>query len=163
MESELSERVPVAPATEPTAVEPALSATDAPSDARPDHPRQVQVRRVRRILRRVDPWSVLKVAFIFSICMYGVIIVSSLLVWRAAVGAGVVDDIESFVVDLGFNDFEFVPEQMFRALLYGGAVAIFVATFLAVLGTVLFNLISDLVGGIRLSMVEQQLLDGEKR
>jgi hypothetical protein len=122
----------------------------------------VQARRVRRILRRIDPWSVLKLSFIFFACMYAVIVVSSLLVWRAAVSAGVVDDVEGFVVDLGFNDFQFAPEQMLRALLYGGAGMIIVATFLAVLITVLFNLISDLVGGIRVSMIEQQLLGGEQ-
>lgn len=170
MESDLSERVSSTGADggDPTAVAPAPVSTAAGNGegsaptAADDAPPQIQARRVRRILRRIDPWSVLKLSFIFFICMYGVIIVSSLLVWRAAVSSEIIDDVEGFVVDLGFNDFQFAPEQMFRALLFGGAAMIVALTFLAVLMTVLFNLISDLVGGIRVSMIEQQLLDREK-
>lgn len=170
MDSDLTERAPTTtsaasagPPDESATPTPQTSSSNggpsAPEGARPE----VQVRRVRRVLRRIDPWSVLKLSFIFFICMYAVILVSSVLVWRAAVSSGIVDDLESFVIDLGFNDFEFAPEQMFQALLYGGALMILVATFLAVLMTVLFNLISDLVGGIRLSMIEQQLLEGDKK
>ena len=175
MESELSERVSPTTVdhdpeddTDATGVSEApdvpvtRSSTNGGGPAPVDAPPQVQVRRVRRVLRRIDPWSVLKLSFIFFVCMYAVIIVSSLLVWRAAVSSEIVDDVESFVIDLGFNDFQFVPDQMFRALLFGGAAMILVATFMAVLMTVLFNLISDLVGGIRVSMIEQQLLDTEK-
>lgn len=164
----MSERTPVTGDDEvdPTGVAPAPVAEVAGNGEGPaptDQQSQVQARRVRRILRRIDPWSVLKLSFIFFTCMYAVLVLSSLLVWRAAVTSGIIDDVESFVVDLGFNDFQFAPEQMFRALLYGGAGMIVVATFMAVLMTVFFNLISDLVGGIRVSMIEQQLADGQKR
>jgi hypothetical protein len=160
VESDLTDRVPTPESTRARLVEATNEITgDAPAPDRTAP--QVQARRVRRVLRRIDPWSVLKVSFIFFICLYGVIIVSSLLVWRTAVSAGIIDNVEEFVVDLGFNDFQFAPEQMFRAVLFGGAGMILVATFMAVLATVLFNLISDLVGGVRLSMIEQQLLEDE--
>ena len=58
---------------------------------------------------------------------------------------------------------EFVPDQMFQALVVGGAAGILVATFMTVLGAVLFNLISDLVGGVKLSMVEQQVVERSSR
>ena len=158
----MSERSPVDPPDDPevTALHP-VAASDGATVPPDVHP-QSQVRRVRRVLRRIDPLSVLKLAMIFFACMYGVILVSSLLLWRAAISSGIVDDLESFVVDLGFKDFSFAPEQMFRALLFGGAGMIVVATFLAVLGAVLFNLISDLVGGLKISMIEEQIVEPEQ-
>jgi hypothetical protein len=160
VESELSER---APASDPGPADPTTEASPpAPATGdRVEAGSPSQVRRVRRILRRIDPLSVLKLSFIFFVCMYGVIVVSSLLVWRVAVTSGVIDDLEEFIVDLGFKDFDFAPDQMFQALMFGGAGMIIVATFLAVLGAVLFNLISDLVGGIKISMIEEHLLDDE--
>ena len=67
-----------------------------------------------------------------------------------------IDNIESFIEDLGaFETFEFEPDQLFQATALGGAVLAVLATGLIALGAVLFNLISDLVGGIRLTVIEE--------
>ena len=71
-------------------------------------------------------------------------------------GAGVIDKVESFIEDLGaFETFEFEPDQLLQATALGGAVLAVLATGLVALGAVLFNLISDLVGGIRLTVIEE--------
>jgi Transmembrane domain of unknown function (DUF3566) len=165
----------VAPVTEPE--EDVLFGADpgtaggngsGPAHARPSRRelrREVRAsaRRVRRVVRRIDPWSVFKVAGLFFLCVWGIVVLAALLIWRAAVTSGSVDDIESFVIDLGFKDFEFHPQQMFESLLFGGAIVVLAATFFAVLLTVLFNLICDLTGGLRVTMVEQDLQDGRRR
>jgi hypothetical protein len=117
---------------------------------------RLRARKVKRVIRRVDAWSVLKVAFLFYLCIYVVSLVASLLLWSAATNADVIDKIESFVEDLGaYETWQFEPDQLFRGVLYGGAVLAVLATGLTALGAVLFNLISDLVGGIRITMIEE--------
>lgn len=117
---------------------------------------RLRARKVKRIVRRVDAWSVLKVSFIFFLCVYVVSMVAILLLWRLATGAGVIDNIESFIEDLGaFETFEFDPDKLFQGAALGGAVLAVLATGLTALGAVLFNLISDLVGGIRMTVIEE--------
>ena len=124
---------------------------------------KASARRVRRVVRHIDTWSVFKVATIFVACIWGVVVLASLLVWRAAVTSGSVENTEDFIVDLGFEDFNFNPEQMFEALLSAGAVVAIAAIFFIWLLTVLFNLICDITGGLRITMIEQDLADARKR
>lgn len=120
---------------------------------------KASARRVRRVVRRIDPWSVFKVASLFIACIWGVIVLASLLIWRAAVTSGSVENTEDFIIDLGFEDFNFDPQQMFESLLSAGAVLAIAGVFFTVLLTVLFNLICDITGGVRVTMIEQDLLD----
>ena len=76
---------------------------------------RLRARKVKRIVRRFDAWSVLKVSFIFYLCVYAVSMVSAVILWNVAAGAGVIDNIESFIEDLGaFETFEFVPDKLLK-------------------------------------------------
>jgi hypothetical protein len=133
--------------------------------SRLQHRREMKAsaRRVRRVVRHVDPWSVFKVASIFIICVWGVVVLASLLIWRAAESSGSVENTEDFIKDIGFKDFDFDPQKMFEALLSAGAVMAVSAIFFIVLLTFLFNLICDMTGGVRVTMIEQELADARKR
>jgi Transmembrane domain of unknown function (DUF3566) len=137
----------------------AANAAAAPQDFSRRQRKQAakrRARKVKRIVRRLDAWSVMKVAFIFNLCVYVVTMVAVVLLWNVATGAGVIDKVESFIEDLGaFDTFEFEPDQLLQATALGGAVLAVLATGLIALGAVLFNLISDLVGGIRLTVIEE--------
>jgi len=124
---------------------------------------KASARKVRRVVRHIDPWSVFKVASLFIMCIWGVVVLASLLIWRAAESAGSVENTEDFIKDIGFKDFDFDPQKMFDALLSAGAVAAVTAIFFIVLLTFLFNLICDMTGGIRVTMIEQDLADARKR
>lgn len=135
---------------------PALVFERAPSGGRRRKQATLKARRVRRIIRRFDPWSVLKVSFIFFLCVYVVSMVALVLLWNLAAGGGVIENIESFIEDLGaFQTFEFEPGKLLQGAALGGAVLAVLATGLTALGSVLFNLISDLVGGVRLTVIEE--------
>ena len=138
-------------------------ATKKPSRREHRAEMKASARRVRRVVRHIDTWSVFKVASIFVACIWGVVVLASLLVWRAAVTSGSVENTEDFIIDLGFDDFNFNPEQMFEALLSAGAVFAVAAIFFIWLLTVLFNLICDITGGLRITMIEQDLADARKR
>ena len=158
---------PYAPPEEIDADEPAdlvvPPATTKPSRREHRAAMKASARRVRRVVRHIDTWSVFKVAALFVACLWGVVVLASLLIWRAAVTSGSVKDTEDFIVDLGFEDFNFNPQQMFEALLSAGAVIAIAAIFFIWLLTVLFNLICDITGGLRITMIEQDLADARKR
>lgn len=120
---------------------------------------KASARKVRRVLRRVDPWSVFKVASLFIAALWAMMVLASLLVWRAAVSSGSVDNTEDFIRELGFDEFNFDPQQMFESLLSAGAVVAIAAVFFTVLLAVLFNLVCDITGGVRIVMIEQDLVD----
>ncbi len=120
---------------------------------------RVPARRVRRVIRRVDPLSVLKLAFFFNVCVFAMFLVAAVLLWSAAIGAGSTDNIESFLVDIGFEDFRLVGTDLFRGFFVFGGGMVIAFTILAVLLALLFNLISDVVGGIRLTVIEPLVAD----
>lgn len=130
-----------------------------PSRRRQREEIKASARKVRRVLRRVDPWSVFKVASLFIAALWAMMVLASLLVWRAAVSSGSVDNTEDFIRELGFDEFNFDPQQMFESLLSAGAVVAIAAVFFTVLLAVLFNLVCDITGGVRIVMIEQDLVD----
>ena len=115
-----------------------------------------QGRRSRLIIRRVDPWTVLKFSALLYLSTYFVLLVAGIVLWAVATGTGVRGNIESFVGELIASErFEFKAGQILRSSILGGAVLVVVGTFFNVLWAVLFNLISDVVGGIGISVEER--------
>ena len=59
--------------------------------------RQLQARKVGRLVRRVDPFTMLRVAGLFYLCAFLMAILASVALWSLAVNAGVVTSVEDFV------------------------------------------------------------------
>lgn len=117
--------------------------------------RKLRARRVDRIVRRADPWSVMKLSFLFLLSLYVIFMLAGVILWSAAVRTGAIDNVESFITELfGLETFEFNGEQLFRGSAVGGLIMVLVGTGFSVLLAVLFNLISDLIGGVRVSVIE---------
>jgi hypothetical protein len=116
---------------------------------------RLEARLVRRVIRRIEPWSVLKVGLLFNLSLWLVVTVAGVILWQAAARAGLIDNVESFVAELLAEE-EFVIDgpQVFRASALAGVILVFAGTALLVLLAVLFNLISDITGGIRMSVIE---------
>jgi hypothetical protein len=117
-------------------------------------PEKVRARTSRVVVRRVDPWSVLKLSLIFYLCVCLVLLVAGCLLWAGASAAGVVENIEGFVSDIGFDDFKFVPADILRASTIGGLVLVVAGTLANTLLAVLFNLMGDVVGGLKVTLAE---------
>ena len=116
-----------------------------------------RVRRVRRLVRHVEPWSVLKVGLIFYLCIWGLLVIAIRTLWNAAENGGTIEKVESFIEDLfALESFEFDASQLFRIFTIGGLVLVVGGTAVTVVLVVLFNLISDLTGGVRFTMVEEE-------
>ena len=77
--------------------------------------------------------------------------------WNLAVNSGLVANIENFVVELfALESFTINADQIFRIAAVGGLVLVLAGSGLTVLGAVLFNLISDVTGGVRLTVIERR-------
>jgi hypothetical protein len=180
-------------------------------------------RRVRRTLRHVDPWSVLKLALLFNTAIFMIVCVASALLWGGARASGTLDNLESFITSFGFgncegdpnaavtpssttssslvssdasvsqfgngastttepdsssetlperatgsNDddcppgehlvggFQFEDIRVFEVFAFGGVVLVLASTGATVVMALLFNLMSDLTGGVQVWVVEEE-------
>ena len=119
--------------------------------------RRQRARRVHRLVRHVEPWSVLKLALVFYFSLWLIMLVSGAILWRVAVSSGVIDNIEVFIESLLVLDsFKFNGDELFRAYAVGGLLMVLVSTGFTVLATVLFNFISDLIGGVRVTVIQEE-------
>ena len=118
---------------------------------------RLRARRVRRLVRHVEPWSVLKMSLIFYFCLWVILLTAGVILWRFAVTSGTVERLENFIEELfALETFAFNPDQIFRVSALGGLVMVVAGSGFTVLAAVLFNLISDLIGGVRMTVVEEE-------
>lgn len=117
-----------------------------------------RVRRVTRVIRDVDPWSVFKVLLVFHFAVYLVALISGVLLWNVAHATGTIDNVERFMESFGWETFTFNGGQLFHNLWVIGLLLVFLLTGLAVVGATVFNLIADLVGGVRVTVLEEEVV-----
>lgn len=114
------------------------------------------VRRVRRIIRKIDPWTVLKVSLVFNALIGLAFVLGSVVFWSVFVNAGIPEKISELAeaLTLSFN-----PDgpTYFRIVLLLGVIWTILATGFATLAALLYNLISDIVGGIEVVVLEETL------
>jgi hypothetical protein len=117
---------------------------------------RLNVRRRTRIVRHIDPWSVFRVALVAHFVLYLVLLLAGVLLWNVANATGTVDNIERFMESFGWETFEFNGGELFHQAWILGLFAVVGLTGLAVLAATTFNLITDLVGGVRITVVENR-------
>ena len=120
--------------------------------------RKPRVRRVTRVVRHVDTWSVFKVALVFNAVLYLVCLTAGVLLWNVAYSTGTIDNLEKFFEQFGWETFEFNGGELYHNLWIGGLFVAVGLTGFAVLFATIFNLITDLVGGIRVSVLEEEVV-----
>lgn len=164
---------PTAPRIRPTAAEPpnapwapgglssAPDARKAP-DVSPRAPRKAHL-----VLRRVEPWSAMKFSFVVSLVCFVVLFVAVAVLYMVLSGLGVFDNIIQTVNQFTVSDgkpstsgfdigswFEPVRILGYTALI--GAVNVVLITALSTLGAVIYNIASDLVGGVEVTFSEAE-------
>ena len=114
------------------------------------------VRRSTRVVRHVDAWSVFKVALVFHVVLYFTLLLAGVLLWNVANATGTVDNVERFLESFGWESFEFKGGELFHQAWILGLFLVVGLTGLAVLMVTTFNLITDLVGGVRVTVLEEK-------
>jgi hypothetical protein len=125
---------------------------------------RLRARKVQRVIRRVEPWSVLKLSAVFFFCTWLIVTVAGLVLWRVAEATGTVGNVESFLAELSSSEsFTIDGGQILRASAIIGLVLVVAGTAMTMLLTIMFNLISELTGGIRLAVVELESAERVRR
>ena len=115
-----------------------------------------QGRRVRRVIRKIDPWTVLRFSVLFWASMLVVWLVAGTLLWVAASSVGVIDNVEKFIKELfALESFRISGIKLFTSSVVGGLVLVLLGTGMNVLMAVVYNLTSDIVGGVEVTMLEE--------
>jgi hypothetical protein len=100
---------------------------------------------------------VFKLALLFHLSAFLITLVAGTLLWAVAVSTGVVGDLEGFVREaFALERFSFDGGRIFQAAAIGGLALVGAATVVSVLLAALLNLISDVVGGVRFTVVEEE-------
>lgn len=179
----------------------------------------MRARKVQRVVRHIDPWSVLKLAVLFFGAIFVIVCIASALLWSAARSSGAIENVESFITSVGgfgncepidgaegtttttttpeqtsttlpvdqidpeagdttlpeevidpqpdededcpegeelVGDFRFEDGRIFQAFALGGAVLVLAGSAAAVVLVLLFNLMSDLTGGLRMTVIQEE-------
>jgi hypothetical protein len=121
-------------------------------------------RRARLRLTRIDPWSVMKTAFLLSIAFGLVTVVSVFMVWSVLGAAGVWESINQTVQNIlggeGAGDFDVqnyvgVSRVMGFTMLVA-VIDVVLITAIATLAAFLYNMAAALLGGIEVTLTEDR-------
>ncbi len=126
-------------------------------------PATKRVRKAHLRVTHVDPWSVMKTSFLFSIALGIVVVVAVGVVWAVLGAAGIWDSIDATVADVvGQTGESFRIEDylgMSRVMgftMIVAAVDVVLVTVIGTLGAFLYNLAAALLGGIELVLAEDE-------
>jgi hypothetical protein len=127
-------------------------------------PRPRGTRRARLRLVHLDPWSVMKTSFLLSIAFGIVTVVAVAVVWSVLGAAGVWDSINQTVSDvLGGDSAQNFDVQNYvgtsRVLGFTMIVAVVdvvLITAISTLGAFLYNLAAALLGGVEVTLAEDE-------
>jgi hypothetical protein len=143
----------------------------APSAAGVRRPRPAartapRTRKARLRVSKADPWSVMKVSFLLSIALGVCTIVAVAVLWMVLDAIGVFSTVGSTISDAttseqggkgGFDLVSFL--SLSRVMLFTTVIAVIdvvLATALATLGAFIYNLSAGFVGGVELTLAEDE-------
>ena len=149
------------PVPERTAQEPASRPTAATSRIQVGTRHKGPVRASMQI-RRVDPWSALKVSLVLSVALFFVWMIAVAFLYLVLGGMGVWSKLNSNVGDLltsasGQTGGELVSSgTIFGGAALIGLVNIVLLTAMATVGAFIYNLTTDLVGGVEVTLADRE-------
>jgi hypothetical protein len=130
------------------------------------------VRRTRVEVRRVGPLSVLKFSLIFYFCVFLVIYLALAIIWAILSASGVVDSLEKLLGTIFPSGSGISPTkqistgrpqpiaidtgQVFTWLFFAGCVGVAIWSLINVFVAVMYNLISDIVGGVEVTLADRR-------
>ncbi|HEY9389984.1 MAG TPA: DUF3566 domain-containing protein, partial [Mycobacteriales bacterium] len=113
-------------------------------------------RRARLQLRHIDPWSTLKLSLVLAVALFVVWLVAIGLLYGVLDGMGVFDKVNGLYQDVtGKDGAEIIgPGLVLGTAALIGAINIVLFTALATVGSFIYNMCADLVGGVEVTLSE---------
>ena len=114
-------------------------------------------RRARLQLRHINPWTVLKFSCVLSVALFFVWLIVVGVLFGILDGAGIIGKINDTVTTIQGGD---AKDPVTAGVVFGGAAIIGVVNIvlfiaLATIGSLVYNLCADLVGGIEITLSER--------
>jgi hypothetical protein len=117
-------------------------------------------RRTKVVVRRIEPWSVLKFSMLFYFCLMLIFLFALLILYWVLGVIGVLDSVSHLISTLGFGDpkkgFEFHGYWIFSRLFLIGVGGVVVWSLVNLFVALLYNLVADVVGGVTLTLAEKR-------
>ncbi|MFD7610031.1 DUF3566 domain-containing protein [Streptomyces sp. NPDC059828] len=155
------------PATAAGQTAPSGGSTGAVRRPRTGATTQPRTRKARLRVAKADPWSVMKVSFLLSIAIGICTIVASAVLWMVMDAMGVFSEVGGTISEAttvsdagesgGFDLEAFL--SLPRVLVFTSVIAVIdvvLATALATLGAFIYNISAGFVGGIELTLAEDE-------
>ena len=149
-----TESLPTASASAPAAEQ--RPATRAP---RPAH----RTRKARLRLARLDPWSVMKTTFLFSIAFGVMMVVATFALWSVLAGSGALESLNTLINTLisseqeggSFKIEDYLSVQRILGFsVVVAAIDVVIITAVATLFAFLYNLSAVVMGGLEVTLAE---------
>lgn len=119
------------------------------------------VRRVRRIIRKIDAWTVFKVSSIVWAVAALAMVLGLVMFWSVLTAAEIPDKITEFLVEITLLDEGSDPfadsDAFLRLAIFGSIAWAVLGCGVTTLLAVMYNLVSDVVGGVEIVMLEETL------
>ncbi|WP_433400450.1 DUF3566 domain-containing protein [Streptomyces sp. CA-146814] len=123
-----------------------------------------RTRKARLRVAKADPWSVMKVSFLLSIALGICTVVAAAILWMVMDAMGVFTTVGGTISEAtGSNESNGFDLQSFlslpRVLIFTSVIAVIdvvLATALATLGAFIYNLSAGFVGGVELTLAEDE-------
>ena len=122
---------------------------------------KAKVRRARLLVSKVDPWSVLKMAFLLSVALGIVTVVAAIVLWTVLDLTGIFDQVDSLLGTLAGSEGGGFELKKVASLGQVASFAVIIAvvnvvllTALSMLSAVLYNIAATLVGGIGVTLTD---------
>ncbi|NKX55455.1 DUF3566 domain-containing protein [Arthrobacter mobilis] len=122
---------------------------------------KAKARRARLLVSKVDPWSVLKMAFLLSVALGIVTVVASIVLWTTLDITGIFNRVNDLLSEIAGSEGAGFDLRSYMSL---GQVASFATiisvvnvvllTALSMLSAVLYNISATLVGGIGVTLTD---------
>ena len=116
------------------------------------------VRRTRVVIRKVGPWSILKFSLLFYFCVMLVVLFASYILYAVLQALGTLDALVKLLVDFSLvsKGFQLDTGWIFTRLFVFGILLVVLWSVINVFAILLYNLISDVVGGIEVTLAEKR-------
>lgn len=122
---------------------------------------KAKVRRARLLVSKVDPWSVLKMAFLLSVALGIVTVVAAIVLWTVLDLTGIFDQVDGLLGTLAGSESGGFELKKVASLGQVASFAVIIAvinvvllTALSMLSAVLYNIAATLVGGIGVTLTD---------
>ena len=115
------------------------------------------LRRTRVIVRRLGPLSVFRFTLLYSFSVMLVVYLALVILYSVLGALGILDSVAKTIVEFGGSKgFRFNGGWIFSRLFFLGVALVFLWSVLKVIASLIYNLVSNIVGGIEVTLAERR-------